>query len=135
MNLNEILKKVVNWEELTQEEKIVISKIAIVKDEVSSNCEKIISWREISFEEKKEIAKELVAPNVVDILQKEILVASLSWEKTRITLKASDCRDSDKNIRKFLIILWAKNVKVTSDFPCWRAWESYEWTTTIEFNY
>lgn len=97
--------------------------------------ERVLSWEEVSIKEKFEAAKWLVAEKVANILQREIVVAKLSWEKSKVKLKARDCTDPDESIRKYLTILWAKNVKVTSDFPCWRAWESYEWSTSIEFDY
>jgi len=136
MESNEIFKKVVNGQNLNQsEEKTLMSETVNTRKQVSDTCEKIISWSEISIQERLGIAKNLVAPNVSDILQREILVTSLSWEKSKISLKARYCTDSDENIRKFLVIMWAKNVKVHSDFPCGRAWENYEWVTYIEFNY
>ena len=94
----------------------------------------MLTWEDIPLEEKIRVARDLVADNVAEILKREMLISSLSWEKTSITLKARDCRDSDINIKKFLTILWAKEIQVNSDFPC-RADSYYEWTTTIEFRY
>ncbi len=135
MNTNDLFRKVASWEELSGEEKIEVAKSSIRKKTSWGVFEKMLSWEEVSIDEKLEIARDLVADNVANILQREMVVASLSGEETEIILKASQCTDSDENIRKFLTILGAKSIKVSSDFPCWRAWESYEGTTTIKFNY
>ncbi len=133
--MNDLFKKVASWEELSEEEKIQVAKENISRAKSWSTFEKILSWEEVSIEERIEIARNLVADKVAEILQREMVVSHLSWETTSISLSASKCSDSNENIRKYLTILWAKNVKVSSDFPCGRAWESYEWHTDIEFKY
>jgi len=133
METKDLFIKVASWEELSSEEKIEIAKKSVSRDTKWNTFEKLLSWKEVSIEEKLEVAKELVAANVAEILQREMVVSSLSGEMSNITIWSKDCIDSDDKIRKFLTILWAKNIEVSSDFP-WYG-ESYSWTTTIQFNY
>ncbi len=52
-------------------------------------------------------------------------------EKVDVTLRAKDCRDPDTNISKFLRILGAQDIQISSDFPGYN--ESYEGTTRVRF--
>lgn len=113
-------------EELSREEKLEVWKWILPKNE-------FMPLNEISIEEKIELARELVEKKVSGILEKQMVISRLSGRPINITLKAGDCRDPDENIRKFLAILWAQDINVTSDFPGYC--ESYEWTTTIKFKF
>ena len=135
MNTNDLFRKISSWEELSKEEKLQVAKESISRKDNTTSFEKMLSWEEIPLEEKIEIARSLIADKVADILQKEMVISHISWERSKLTLTARQCKDSDESLRRFLRILWAKDIKVTSDFPCWYGWENYEWTTTIEFNY
>lgn len=94
---------------------------------------KSLRGEKLSFDEKLKLWKELICEQVGEILQNEMVISDLSKEDVDITLNAEVCKDKDKNIRKFLKILWATNIEVTSDFPAYN--ESYMWTTRIKFNY
>jgi hypothetical protein len=133
MDTNNLFKKIASWEELSQEEKLGVAKESISRKTEKDTFEKMLSWKEVSLDEKIEVARWLIAQKVADILMREMVVSHLSWEKTSLTLKARDCRDSNINIKKFLVILWARDVKVSSDFPAYN--EDYEGTTSIEFTY
>ena len=126
MNNNDIFQKMVRGEELSKEEKIEASKWLLPKTD-------ILPLNEISAEEKIAIARDIISEKVADILQKQMMISRLSWRSIDITLGAKECIDSDENIKKFLSILWANNIKITSDFPGYC--ESYEWTTSIKFNF
>jgi len=68
------------------------------------------------------------------ILTKEFLIAQHGTKsKVQLTLMASDCRDPDENIRKFLEALWCKKISVSSDFPVAWAGENYEGSTKVKF--
>lgn len=126
MKTNNLLSKIMNGEEISQEEKIKVCKWVIPKHE-------FINMDNITADEKIEIARELVAKKVADILEKQMVISRLSWKNIDITLWSKDCTDPDANIEKFLAILWAQDIKVTSDFP-WYC-ETYEWTTRIKFKF
>lgn len=126
MDKENIFRKIIGWEELSKEERIKASEWLVPKTD-------FLPLNEISAQEKIEIARELVAQNVAALLEKEIIIAKLSWRKADLKLSAKVCRDSDENIRKFLAILWAKEINVSSDFP-WYC-ESYEWQTFIKFSF
>ncbi len=133
MNTNDMFLKIASWEELSNEEKKQVAKASISRKTSGNTFERILSWEEVSIEEKLEIARSLVADNVAEILKREMVISHLSGEYTAVNLWAKECRDSDENIRKFLTILGAKNIEVTSDFPWYN--ESYAGTTTIRFKY
>lgn len=95
--------------------------------------EKILAGEEITVEDRVEAARDLVADKVADILKREMVVAKLSGRNADIRLSGKECKDSDENLRRFLTIMGAKDIKVTSDFPWYN--ESYEWHTSIKFNY
>ncbi len=126
MKTNNIFKKMVSGEELSNEEKIEASKWLLRKND-------FMPLNEISAEEKIEIARELVAKKVSNVLEKQMIISRLSGKPIDITLDSSQCVDSDANIEKFLAILWAKDINVTHDFP-WYC-ESYVWTTRIKFRF
>lgn len=126
MSKESILKKMISWEELSNEEKLKASEWLLPKTD-------ILPLNQISAEEKIEIAKSLVAEKVADILQNQMIISRLSWRKIDLTLRASECIDSNENIRKFLAILWASDINVSSDFPA--RCESYEWRTFIKFKF
>lgn len=126
MNKSDILQKMVQWVELSKEEKLEASVWLVPKNE-------ILPLSEISSDERIEIARSLISQKVADILQDQMIISRLSWRKVDITLSANDCIDSDENITKFLAILWANNIKVSSDFPAYC--ESYVGKTFIKFNF
>lgn len=96
--------------------------------------EKVLSWVELSFEERLSLVSGLVSDKVQELLLKEIAIAIASnMRKVNLILTAKQCTDPDENIAKFVWGMWAQEISVTSDFPCWRAWENYEWTTKIVF--
>jgi len=128
-----MLCKIASGEELDDVEKINVSKQWISDKKNSMIFAEMLHGEDISMEEKIEIARWLIADNVADILQKEMIISHVSGEKSELTLKASECKDSDENLRKFLIILWAKDIQVSSRFPDYT--ENYEGRTTIEFKY
>lgn len=93
---------------------------------------KTLQWERISSEERLELSKWLVAENVEQILSKKILIAQQGWsKKVDITLRASECLDTNENIHNFLWLLGCRKISVTSDFPWYN--ESYEWSTRIKF--
>lgn len=88
--------------------------------------------KQYTIEERCEMASWLIKNNVEEILSREVIKAKwLFRDKVDITLKASQCKDSDEDIRTFLAVYWFTDIKVSSDFP-WYC-ESYEWTTNIKF--
>jgi len=100
----------------------------------NSIYEKVLSWEQLSFDERLSLVSDLVSDKVQKILLKEMAIAIASNErKVDVTLTAKQCTDPDKNIAKFVWGMWAQEISVTSDFPCSRAWESYQWTTKIKF--
>ncbi len=133
MNTQDMFYKIATWEQLSEQEKIQIAQESVENKDNGMPFAEILSGQEISIEEKITIARWLVADSVADILQKEMIISHVSGIPSNITLKQSECIDSDENLRKFLLILWAKDIHVSSDFPAYC--ESYEWTTTIKFKY
>lgn len=96
---------------------------------------KAFSGESLSFDDRLELVKWIVSEKVQEILLKELVIAmTSSQKKVDITLWAHVCRDSDENIRKFLWAMDAKDIKVSSDFPCGRAGENYEGRTFIKFS-
>jgi len=88
--------------------------------------------KELTLEERQNMASWLIANNVEEILSREVIKSKwLVRDKVDITLKASECKDSDENIRTFLWVYGFSEIEVSSDFP-WYC-ESYEWTTSIKF--
>ncbi len=86
-------------------------------------------------QERFEAMKSKVSESTRNALDKVIRETVAAFqEKVDVTLGASVCRDSDENLRNFLRALGYKDIKVSSDFPCWRAWESYEGRTFIKFS-
>lgn len=132
----EQVNKILSWEEISEGEKLEMAKAIVVEKKlVTSHLEKILSWENISMEERFEIAKTLVSEKLLSILQKNMAIAYLSWEEVRLVLTAEDCKEPDSDIRKSLKILGAKDIKVSSDYPCYYGGENYVWTTTICFKY
>jgi len=86
----------------------------------------------LSPEERCKLAQWLIAQKVIDVLDSHILLAVGSHDnRVDLTLKASECRDSDDKLRRYLAIMWYVDIKITSDFPGYN--ETYEWSTTIKF--
>ncbi len=95
---------------------------------------KILSGEDISAEKRIEVARTLISKTAANVLEQKVALAVLSGKgKIRVVLWEDICRDSDADIETFLLILWMENVKVSSDFPCWRAWEHYRGSTSVEF--
>ena len=86
----------------------------------------------LSPEEKIELLGKLVSQSAQKIILEEYMIASMGVkEQVDVILKSKDCRDPDENIRKFLRILGAQDIQVSSDFPAYN--ESYEGTTRVRF--
>ena len=88
--------------------------------------------KDFSLEERQEMASWLIAKKTENILSTEVFKARwLFKDMVDITLKASECRDADEDLRTFLAIYGFKDIEVSSDFPGYC--ETYEWTTKIKF--
>lgn len=94
---------------------------------------KNLRGEQLTLDEKMKLWRQVISDQVANIIDQELVISSVSEEKADITLSADICKESDKNIRKYLKIMWASNIDVTSDFPAYN--ESYTGTTTIKFNY
>lgn len=95
---------------------------------------KALAGERLSPQERIELSKGIVSETVEMLLTKEFLIAQQGTKKkVDFTLKASQCTDTDDDIRKFLMALGCKKISVTSDFPCWRAGERYEGKTFVKF--
>jgi len=133
METNGSIDKLFVWEEISRDEKLDLVKKSIKSTSWEAMFHKLLSGEELSIQDKIDIAKELVSNKVAEILKKEMVISGISWKRSRLNLSSKDCTDPDENIRKFLAILWANDIKVTSDFP----WYNETWTgvTYVEFNY
>ncbi len=87
MNTASMLVKSLEWERLSSEERIELSKWLIAENVAEILTQKIL------------IAQQWWNRNV------------------DIKLTADECRDSDENIRNFIWLLGGKKISVTSDFP------------------
>lgn len=86
-------------------------------------------------QERLEAMKDKVSESTRNALDKAIRETVATFqEKVDVTLSESICRDSDENLRNFLMALGYKDIKVSSDFPCGRAGENYEGRTFIKFS-
>jgi len=133
MNINDMFRTLVSGKELSDEEKIEVAEQSVGNKKNGIAFATILSWENVSIDQKIEIARWLITDNVADILQREMIVSRVSDNPISFTLRAKDCVDSDEDLRKFLTILGAQDIKVSSDFPAYC--ESYEWSTTIAFKY
>ena len=100
-----------------------------------NNSKEDENW--ISFEMKLEIIKDLVSEEIANTLKKQIIISKTINEKANFTLPDKEYENSH-NIRKFLKILWAKNIKITgwedysTDYTWWR--DYYTLPTIVRFN-
>lgn len=95
---------------------------------------KALAGERLSPQERIDLSKWIVSEVVEELLTKEFLIAQQGTKKkVNLTLSASQCRDSDKDVEKFLEALGCKKIRVSSDFPCTRAWENYQWKTFVKF--
>lgn len=53
--------------------------------------------------------------------------------KVNITLWYKDCKEDDRHVEAYLVQLWYKDVKISSDYPWYN--ESYEGKTFIKFSF
>ncbi len=89
--------------------------------------------RHMTPEERFNNIKWKVSKSTRDALDTKIREVIAWYErKVDIVLKASICRDADRDIATLLRGLWYIDIDVTSDFPAYC--ESYEWTTHIKFS-
>lgn len=90
---------------------------------------------EVTPPSRLKIMKNKVSESTREALDKAVCEAVAAFQsKVDVALGSSICRDSDENLKNFLRALGYKDIKVSSDFPCWRAWESYEGRTFIKFS-
>jgi hypothetical protein len=70
-------------------------------------------------QERFKAMKGKVSESTRNALDKVVREAVASFrDKVDVTLGANVCRDSDENLRNFLMALGYKDIKVSSDFPC-----------------
>lgn len=75
-----------------------------------------------------------VSGNLDIALDNAILQAIEEWKKkVDIALWYKDCKESDGHVQAYLIQLWFKDVKISSDYPWYN--ESYEGKTFIKFTF
>lgn len=134
MEAKVMLEKILRWGEFSPAEQIEALGLIRARATESESFDFLMKRNLLSAEEKIELLGKLVSESAQKIILEEYLIASM-WvkEKVDVTLRAKDCKDPDTNISKFLRILGAQDVQVSSDFPCWYAWENYEGTTRVRF--
>ena len=127
-----MLEKILKREELSPADQVEILRLVRAEHIDEAWLTTLLKRDILSVEQKIELLGKLVCESAQKILLEEYLIASM-WvaEKVDVTLRAKDCKDPDTNISKFLRILWAQDVQVSSDFP-WYS-ESYEGRTRVRF--